>query len=269
MKTTIYYFTGTGNSLAVARWIAFGLGNTELIGIPSLRDETRVIPDARRVGIVCPVHGFTIPGLVTEFIAKLDLPGVYYTFAIVTYAGMPGGALRYIRRVLRRAGNNLDLGFAVRMPSNDIALSDVQPKEVQRKILTAAEEKLQAIVWAIVKGEHRVRAGTPLSWFPTATVGTLLARRRHSVDKRFSVDERCIGCGVCVQVCPAENILLVNDRPRWHHRCEACMACINYCPERAIQYGKNTARRGRYHHPEVSASDLAAQKVKSSGSPFA
>lgn len=44
------------------------------------------------------------------------------------------------------------------------------------------------------------------------------------------------------------------------------MACINYCPARAIQFGKHTAKRGRYHHPEVSAPDLAAQKVKSNGS---
>lgn len=46
MKTLIYYFTGTGNSLAVARRIAAGLGDAELVGIPSLRDIARIVPEA-------------------------------------------------------------------------------------------------------------------------------------------------------------------------------------------------------------------------------
>ncbi len=262
----IYYFTGTGNSLAVAQRIASGLGDTELIGIPSLRDEIRVIPDVRRIGIVCPVHGFTAPGIVAEFIRKLDLSNVRYTFTVVTYAGAPGGALRSIRRALRRAGKELDFGFAVRMPSNDIALSEVQPPEKRREIFSVAEGKIQEAIRAISAGERRAKAGTPLGWLLAATVGPLLSHHRHSLDKRFSTDEKCIGCEVCIQVCPMDNIVLVDGRPQWRHRCEACMACINYCPEQAIQYGKSTARRGRYHHPEVSVADLAAQKLKSNGS---
>ena len=38
MKTVIYYFTGTGNSLAAARKIAGALGETELVPIASLAD---------------------------------------------------------------------------------------------------------------------------------------------------------------------------------------------------------------------------------------
>jgi len=270
VETKIYYFTGTGNSLAIAWRIAAGLGDAELIGIPSLRDEPRVIPNARKIGIVCPVHGFTAPGLVTEFILKLDLSDIHYAFAGVTYAGAPGGALHSIRRTLRRAGKELDLGFAVRMPSNDIALSDAQPPEKQREILSRADRKVQGIVRTIAAGEQGINAGTPLGWLLATMVGPLFSHHRHSLDKRFSVDEKCTGCGVCVQVCPAGNIALVDGRPQWKHHCEACMACINYCPERAIQFGKRTAKRGRYHHPEVSAPDLAAQKLAtSSGSPAA
>jgi Pyruvate/2-oxoacid:ferredoxin oxidoreductase delta subunit len=50
-------------------------------------------------------------------------------------------------------------------------------------------------------------------------------------------------------------------RPRWHHRCEQCFACIHWCPVAAIQIrGRPTAKRGRYHHPNVSLEDIASQQ---------
>ena len=40
MKTIIYYFTGTGNSLAAAKKIAEGRGDCELVPIALLRNTT-------------------------------------------------------------------------------------------------------------------------------------------------------------------------------------------------------------------------------------
>ena len=40
MKTAIYYYTGTGNSLWTARKTAERLGPTELIPLASLREES-------------------------------------------------------------------------------------------------------------------------------------------------------------------------------------------------------------------------------------
>ncbi len=261
MKTVIYYFTGTGNSLAAAQRIAARLGDTALIGIPALRDTAQVIPPpAHRIGVVCPVHGFAVPGIVAEFIERLDLESVEYAFLILTYAGMTGAALSSARRVFRQAGKDLDFGAAVRMPSNDIALSDVQPANKQGKILAAAEARLEKIAQEIAAGATRRSRATPIGWALTATVGLLLARHRHTMDRKLAVNNACDGCGICAQVCPADNITIADGRPRWHHRCEICLACVNYCPQRAIQYGNRTARRGRYHHPEITAVDLAAQK---------
>lgn len=40
MKTAIYYFTGTGNSLAAAKKIVIALGDCEVVAITALRDTT-------------------------------------------------------------------------------------------------------------------------------------------------------------------------------------------------------------------------------------
>jgi MinD superfamily P-loop ATPase len=79
-------------------------------------------------------------------------------------------------------------------------------------------------------------------------------------DQHFLADENCNNCGICEKVCPVNNIILVEGNPQWHHKCQQCLACINFCPENAIQYGKRTIGRGRYHHPDITVKDLLNQK---------
>ncbi len=66
MKTIIYYFTGTGNSLAVAKKIAAVLGDCDLVPIASLQSTTAdITPAADRVGIVNPVYFAGLPVMVS------------------------------------------------------------------------------------------------------------------------------------------------------------------------------------------------------------
>jgi NAD-dependent dihydropyrimidine dehydrogenase PreA subunit len=84
----------------------------------------------------------------------------------------------------------------------------------------------------------------------------------------FYYDEKCTGCGVCEKVCLSEKVRVVDGRPVWQEavKCHGCFACLNYCPEESIQvksswYLKSyTDQNGRYHHPEITANDIARQK---------
>ncbi len=62
----------------------------------------------------------------------------------------------------------------------------------------------------------------------------------------FQVTDKCIGCGLCVRLCPLNNIVLTNQKPQWSDRCMHCTACINHCPTAAIEYGKKTGGRHSY-----------------------
>ena len=61
----------------------------------------------------------------------------------------------------------------------------------------------------------------------------------------------CIGCGKCVELCPLNNIHLENGKPVWGKNCTHCMACICYCPKEAIEYGKKSKGKPRYHFEEL------------------
>ena len=67
----------------------------------------------------------------------------------------------------------------------------------------------------------------------------------------FTASDVCIGCGKCEKLCPLNNITLQNARPVWGTNCTQCMACICYCPTRAIEYGKKSAGKPRYHFEEL------------------
>lgn len=49
-------------------------------------------------------------------------------------------------------------------------------------------------------------------------------------------DEKCIGCGACVKICPQKAICAENPCQTDEERCIACGACIKACPTGARNY---------------------------------
>lgn len=66
---------------------------------------------------------------------------------------------------------------------------------------------------------------------------------------KFYVTDDCISCGKCAKVCSLNIITLKEGKPHWSGECSQCLGCINCCPKKAIQYGKGTAKKGRYFNP--------------------
>ncbi|HYH01908.1 MAG TPA: EFR1 family ferrodoxin, partial [Bacillota bacterium] len=115
MKTKIFYFSATGNSLALARKIGAGLGDAELISIPRVLQEPVTI-DVERVGLVFPVYAWGMPRIVHDFVKRLQIHTNPYIFAVATCAGVPGGGLKELAKIIRKKGGVLAAGFAVNEP---------------------------------------------------------------------------------------------------------------------------------------------------------
>ena len=256
MKTTLFHFSGTGNSLQVARDLARELGDAELTAIPTALQRA-VTLDADRVGLVFPVYAFGMPGIVTEFCRKLPAAATY-VFGVATCGGVPGATLLQLRDVLKERGLKLSAGFVLRMPGNYTPLRGAIPEKAQQKMFAQEKDRLRKIAEVVKAGaESRIEAS---HFLVNLAFSTFLYRKAISSfgasDRSFRVKDSCTSCRTCHRVCPVANIEMREGRPAWLHHCEQCMACLQWCPVEAIEFGRVTEGRRRYHHPAVSARDL-------------
>ena len=61
----------------------------------------------------------------------------------------------------------------------------------------------------------------------------------ESIDK-----EKCVGCGVCRDVCPAHAITIENGRAHIDRgRCIHCFCCQEFCPRGAMQVHRTVIAR--------------------------
>ena len=259
MKIIIYYFTGTGNSLSVAKKIAAAVGDCELVPIASLQKTTgEITPPAHRVGIVCPVYFSGLPVMVAEFAGRLDLPAAKYVFTVVTHGGGGGfAALRQLDTMLRkRHGRGLDAGYAVTMPGNYILMYSSPEGKKQEEILARADAEIAEITGPVARCEGQALRSSLITHLLHTLIYPWFTSHVHTDDKKFTVTDKCTSCGTCAAVCPADNIEIAGGKPVWKHHCELCCGCIHHCPVQAIQAGSGTEKRLRYRNPAITIAEL-------------
>ncbi len=263
MKTTIYYFTGSGNSLAIARRIAGKLDESEVVSIPRVFEQ-EIQVTSRRIGFIFPTYAYGLPRMVQEFVSRLQLPEKAYIFGITSNCGIPGPTLRQLDRILRKKGRPLQAGFSV-LDARSSLINDPDNDTLQKIMISANRGKmpekshvrLEEIVRIVAAEQtHPIETSTRLTNVLGGLLNPLAARSFKGMAKDFWSSEHCTACGTCVRVCPRENIKLVEGRPVWGDDCEMCHACIQWCPAAAIEFKELTQSKPRYRNPEVTLQEM-------------
>ncbi len=255
-RTTIFYYTGTGNSLWLARALASQIGNTELISMAAWDMQKQAI-NSHNIGLIFPVHIWGVPRRVLNFLDKLKTISPKYIFAVANNAGQVSNTLVQLKKVLNSKDLTLSSGWSVIMPSNYIPWGGPGSLNKQTERIQAAQLKLTSIA-KIVKGRVKMPVEKGPLWQRIVFTGLykLTFPYVNKMDAKFWVDNRCNQCSICVKICPAQNIDLQNEKLTWHNHCEQCLACIQWCPKESLQYGQKTPAYSRYHHPEINLKDL-------------
>ena len=236
---TIFYFTGTGNSLFATQKIADSIG-AEMISIPKVIGEQQTYTDDC-IGFVYPQYSIGLPKMVRSFILGNTFEAGYI-FAVNLYAFIRGGALGEIAGIIP-----LNYGAYLKTPNNFIfALS---PPKNPSLVLSKAEGKLAKII-----SDINDRKNKPAK--PRIKVGNAT---KYFGETKFKVTESCTKCGTCANVCPADNI----ESPGvFGNMCENCFACVNLCPTHAIYSNKAMLRRRQYRNPEISVNEITEANSK-------
>ena len=279
----IYYFSGTGNSLAVAKAIAKETKGT-VISIASVLEKGCFQSDADTIGIVFPCYLAQLVGvplIIRKFIQNFINIHSKYIFAVCTCGGLESfnalPTLKILRKLIQSRGGNLSGEFSIRLPMNNLnyyffqshnheAMFKKSKKKIKR-IGQYVNNKKKSKFQLVTSLFHRLI--TPMN----KSLGKLYidflkekSKEQHDTilnyqemipltDKSIFVDDKCNGCGICEKVCPVTNIQIIKKKPVWQHHCEMCMACVEWCPIKAIHHW-NIVEGRKYHHPEISLSEM-------------
>ncbi len=260
MKSEVYYFTGTGNSLIVAKDIAREL-RTDVISISSALDKGTIKTEADTLVIVFPVYMWGFPLIIERFIRSIDKLNEKDIYAIVTYGGMPGATINLLDKLIESCNGRLSSGFAVLMPGNYTPMYGAIKEKNQLKMFDKWHKRCSTITEHIKTRSHGIKENSNffLNFIFSNIIYKNSAKYIPEMDKQFWADEKCNKCGICEKICPVSNIEMEDGKPNWKHYCEQCLACLQWCPKEAIQYGKVTSKKKRYHHPDVKISDILNQ----------
>lgn len=262
MKTTLYYFSATGNSLKLARDLAAQLGACQLVAIADALARGATTSASERVGLVFPVYAWGLPRMVEEFVGRLEAPAARYTFALASCVRIPGRTLQDLGDRLEARGLRLGAGYVVRGGRSSLmrlnALDRLMIRlERSRPPPPLPEERLDDILNDI--RALRVRRPETSSWLASLIGGLLhgpALKTFKTMDSKFEVGDGCTGCGTCVEVCPRANVRLAGSRPVFAHDCELCHACIQWCPRFALRHPNFDPVPRQYRNAAVRLPDL-------------
>ena len=248
----ILYFTGTGNSLFVAKQFA-----AERISITQALKNNEFAYQDDEIGIVCPLYCHMPPKIVQEFLNKATL-SANYLFVIFTYGNRKCDAFEWMDEFMKARGLNCNYIDAVKMIDNFLPTFDMEEQMALDKNIEAQGKTVLANVKNHKTGYEKTTAEEALHHqkimkmaeeTPELFDGTLL-----------KITENCTSCGICELVCPNGNYsfsVSEGKTVRKEGACDYCQACAQNCPQKAIIPGKTDKNpNARFRNPQISLQEL-------------
>lgn len=248
----IFCFSGTGNSRYLARRIGAALRD-EVIDLNAKikAGDCAPVQGGQDVILVTPTYAWRIPRIVSDWLSQTELVAAKRIWFVMDCGSEIGNAAKYNRRLAEKKQLQYMGTARIVMPENYIAMFNAPQMPQARAIVERAEPDITGVI-------ARLRVGQSFSAPRDNLYDRFMSGPVNPVFYRFfvkaaafQVGNACIGCGQCVRNCPLNNIRLQDKKPVWGKNCTHCMACICYCPTKAIDYGKKSVGKPRYHFEEL------------------
>lgn len=249
----ILYFSGTGNSLYIAKKLAEIL-DERIISIAELVCKGQYdipVRDGENIGFVYPVIACAPPDVVTDFLKKVTFNGYHnnYIYSVYNCAGSPEYTSRVFKEKAKKAGFHVSGFYGVLMPGNWITHNKHLPAEKVQQYLSECDGKIAQIAKSVQEKESNYTKEKH-SFLLSYVVHKLAVLQKT---EKFIFGDDCVRCGKCVEICSMEAIQFVGDKlVRDEKKCAYCLGCVNVCPTRALQVGNKSQGNPQYVNPHYN-----------------
>lgn len=246
----LFYFTGTGNSLYIAKQI-----DKEPISIPQVIKQDNLEFTDDTIGIVAPIYGHEVPNMVKEFLKKAVFHTDYF-YMILTYGNRHGGAAELAKKLCDEYGISVNYINVIVMVDNWLPGFDMNE---QKKIDKKVEEHMVPILEDIAERKNQISTVTDED---RKAHQQFLERMSHMPADAWQhllrITEKCVGCGICEKVCPSSSIRVVDGKAvHIPGNCQTCLACAHACPQKAIRLTVPEVNPdARYRNEHISLQEI-------------
>lgn len=232
------YFSGTGNTKHCIRQFV----NEIDCSVPciSIEDANAVAEIQKNDTIILayPIYFSNLPKIVRDFIMNnhTAFKGKHI-FIIATMGLFSGDGSGCSARLLAKYGAHITGGLHLKMPD---CIGD---EKALKKTIPQNKELVKAAQGKIKDAAGRFRENTPTQEgisFLYHMAGLLGQRlwfynKTKSYSNKLKINSnKCIGCGLCVQLCPLGNLKIADGQAQASGKCTMCYRCVSNCPHQAI-----------------------------------
>lgn len=230
----IYYFSGTGNTLLIAKKMKEAFEKQKYFVILrkiTIYESVKLESDCH-LGIVIPVAIQSTFPIVWDFVERLPEGNMRQVFFADTMETFSGGIVGPMKKSLKAKGYRCIGACEFKMASS-MQMSE-KKAEIGKKKNEIALLKAEEYVQSLINGSAKWKRIPGLSdAMRSISKGRTIWTK---TSERISIDhDLCIKCGMCEKYCPVNAIHLVDQHMKIQHRqCIACMRCVNFCPKSAF-----------------------------------
>lgn len=231
------YLSGTGNTEHCISELVRLLDKTaEIIPLEDASVTERIKADDTII-LAYPIQYSNSPYMVRDFIKSNPfLWKGKKVLCVATMGAFSGDGAGCTARLLKKYGATILGGLHIKMPDS-VCDSKLLKKSAEEnsEIIRKADDKIYTATKQIKHGKYPKEGISFIShiiglfgqrlWFYRKTAG---------YSDKLKINDNCIGCGKCAEICPMNNISMKNGKPCPDSHCTMCYRCISSCPKQAI-----------------------------------
>lgn len=239
-KGIIYYFSGTGNSLFVAKeYQKLFLEKKIITELSDIVDIDVVSSQSKYDFIIIsfPVYAWMPPKIVVDFVKRLPVVEHKPVYIFSTCRHSSGYSLDYLKKIFIKKGYEVNYTQEYIMPQNIF----LKKQENAEQVIKKAVKKIKDDFTKLCLGEHNYHKSFFLKTILSLIVSYFFNRFIFSKKSNWIIDySKCIFCGECQELCPTKNILVKKKKQKvvFSDNCLFCTRCYNFCPQKAINFKK-------------------------------